>query len=373
MPVTLIISFIILLIGAGISIVAHEAGHMGIAKLYGMTVRQFSIGMPPILTAYKPKSSNTTYTWGLLPCGGYCDIEGMTNLDTEARSSTAMNNRPLSHRIAVYLAGIAVNLTLAAGILILSAPLTGIPNTNANLSPVIDHIDTAQAPKEFQHLEPGSQIISINNKPISAIKDIPEARKQDPDCLKLEVKNPADQITKKTACSLTPSDDIGLKLTTVDKPIIHTSSIKAIPYAANYISTSAYNLTMSVVLLPITIPQTLSNASTTNTIISHSEIINYIHMLSPLELGILLIVQFNIFIALLNILPIPPLDGGHILIACLEKIRNLYRTKVTHQAEVHIDYSTVKTITITFMALGIVLVGVITLTGFFNPHRFIIP
>ena len=96
-------------------------------------------------------------------------------------------------------------------------------------------------------------------------------------------------------------------------------------------------------------------------------------MLSPLELGILLIVQFNIFIALLNILPIPPLDGGHILIACLEKIRNLYRTKVAHQAEVHIDYSTVKTITMTFMALGIVLIGVITLAGFFNPHRFITP
>lgn len=372
MPVTLIISFIILLIGAGISIIAHEAGHMGVAKLYGMTVRQFSIGMPPIIAAYTPQSSETTYTWGLLPCGGYCDIEGMTNLDTEARSSTAMNNRPLSHRIAVYLAGIAVNLTLAAGILIFSAPLTGIPNANANLSPVIDHIDTAQAPKEFQQLEPNSQIISINNEPISAIKDIPKARKQNPHCLELEIKTPADQIKKKTACSLTPNDDIGLKLTTIDKPIIHTSSIKAIPYAANYISTSAYNLTMSVVMLPITIPQTLSNASTTNTIISHSEIINYIHTLNPLELGIILIVQFNIFIALLNILPIPPLDGGHILIACLEKIRNLYREKVTHQAKVHIDYSTVKTITFTLIALSVILIGVVTLAGFFNPHRFTI-
>lgn len=373
MPVTLILSFIILLIGAGISIVAHEAGHMGVAKLYGMAVRQFSIGMPPILAAYTPKSSTTTYTWGLLPCGGYCDIEGMTNLDTEARSSTAMNNRPLSHRIAVYLAGIAFNLTLAAGILILSAPLMGIPNTSANLSPVIDHIDTAQAPKEFQNLEPESQIVSINNEPISTIKDIPRARKQDPDCLELEVKTPADQIEKKTACSLTPSDDIGLKLTTIDKPIIHTSSIEAVPYAANYISTSAYNLTMSVVLLPITIPQTLSNESTTNTIISHSEVINYIHTLNPLELGILLIVQFNIFIALLNILPIPPLDGGHILIACLEKLRNLYCEKISHQPQTHIDYSTVKTITSILIALGLVLIGVITLAGFFNPHRFIIP
>lgn len=373
MPVTLILSFIILLIGAGISIVAHEAGHMSVAKLYGMTVRQFSIGMPPILAAYKPKSSSTTYTWGLLPCGGYCDIEGMTNLDTKTRSSTAMNNRPLSHRIAVYLAGIAVNLTLAAGILIISAPLTGIPNASANLSPIIDRIDTTAAPDEFHDLEPGSQILSINNEPISTIKDIPGERKKDPECLDLEVKTPTDQTYKKTACSITPSGDIGLKLDTVDKPIIHTSSIKAIPYAAQYISTSAYNLTMSVVLLPITIPQTFSNESTTNAIISHSEIINYIHTLNPLELGILLIVQFNIFIALLNILPIPPLDGGHILIACLEKIRNLYREKIKHQAPVHIDYSTVKTITFTLMALGLVLIGVITLTGFFNPHRFIIP
>lgn len=373
MSATLILSFIILLIGAGISIVAHEAGHMYAAKLYGMTVRQFSIGMPPILAAYKPKSSATTYTWGLLPCGGYCDIEGMTNLDTQAHPTRAMNNRPLLHRIAVYLAGIAVNLTLAAGILIISAPLTGIPNASANLSPVIDHIDTTTAPDEFHDLEPGSQILSINNEPISTIKDIPRVRKKDPECLDLEVKTPTGHTIKKTACSITPGDDIGLKLDTVDKPIIHTSSIKAIPYAAQYISTSAYNLTMSVVLLPITIPQTFSNESTTNAIISHSAFIDYIHTLNFLELGILLIVQFNIFIALLNILPMPPLDGGHILIACLEKLRNLYREKISHQPQTHIDYSTVKTITSILIALGLVLIGVITLAGFFNPHRFIIP
>lgn len=209
MSTTLLLSFIILLIGAGISITAHEAGHMSVAKLYGMTVRQFSIGMPPILAAYKPKSSTTTYTWGLLPCGGYCDIEGMTNLDTQAHPTRAMNNRTLPHRIAVYLAGIAVNLTLAAGILIISAPLTGIPNASANLSPVIDRIDTTTAPNEFHDLEPGSQILSINNEPISTIKDIPEVRKKDPECLDLEVKNPADHTYKKTACSITPSDDIG--------------------------------------------------------------------------------------------------------------------------------------------------------------------
>ena len=58
----------------GILIAVHEFGHFITAKLCGVKVREFAIGMGPLL--YKKQGKETLYSLRLLPIGGYCSMEG---------------------------------------------------------------------------------------------------------------------------------------------------------------------------------------------------------------------------------------------------------------------------------------------------------
>ncbi len=75
--ITTIITFIIIF---GILVFVHEFGHYYFAKRAGILVREFAIGMGPKLFAYR--KNGTTYTWRILPLGGYVSMAGLED-DTE--------------------------------------------------------------------------------------------------------------------------------------------------------------------------------------------------------------------------------------------------------------------------------------------------
>ena len=75
--ITTIITFIIVF---GILVFVHEFGHYYFAKRAGILVREFAIGMGPKLFAYR--KNGTTYTWRILPLGGYVSMAGLED-DTE--------------------------------------------------------------------------------------------------------------------------------------------------------------------------------------------------------------------------------------------------------------------------------------------------
>lgn len=81
-----IIAFVILI---SVIVFVHELGHYLAARSIGVTVEQFSIGMPPTIYKYKPKNINTVFVIGALPLGGYVKIKGMLdeNMDTEIKGA----------------------------------------------------------------------------------------------------------------------------------------------------------------------------------------------------------------------------------------------------------------------------------------------
>ena len=91
-----ILAFIILI---GVIVFVHELGHYLAARSVGVTVEQFSIGMPPTVYNYKPKNSDTVFSIGALPLGGYVKMKGIldenmdssfTGADDELESKTAL-------------------------------------------------------------------------------------------------------------------------------------------------------------------------------------------------------------------------------------------------------------------------------------------
>ena len=86
----------------GVLIAVHELGHFLAAKLCGVQVNEFSIGMGPALL--KKTKGDTQYSLRLLPIGGFCAMEGEEEASDDPR---AFNNQSVWHRLLILVAGAA--------------------------------------------------------------------------------------------------------------------------------------------------------------------------------------------------------------------------------------------------------------------------
>jgi regulator of sigma E protease len=108
-------SWVLTILGIAALVILHEAGHFVVAKAVGMRVERFSLFFPPKLVGFR--KGETEYMVGAIPAGGFVKITGMSpqeleGLDPEA-AKHAYYNQPPWKRIAVILAGPGVNLLIA--------------------------------------------------------------------------------------------------------------------------------------------------------------------------------------------------------------------------------------------------------------------
>lgn len=103
----------------------HEFGHFALAKLSGMTVHEFSIGMGPKIIGFKTKLTN--YSLRIFPVGGYVKLEGE---DGESGDPNAFCNKSAIKRFAVLFAGAFMNILLGFIIFMIIFASTGTTTTN---------------------------------------------------------------------------------------------------------------------------------------------------------------------------------------------------------------------------------------------------
>lgn len=101
-----IIFFILLL---GVLILAHEWGHFFVARKFGVKVEEFAFGFPPRLASFV--RNGTRYAFNLLPLGGYVKIYGESGEHVHSRES--FSSRPVWQRLAIIVAGVVMNFVLA--------------------------------------------------------------------------------------------------------------------------------------------------------------------------------------------------------------------------------------------------------------------
>ncbi len=105
----------------GVLIAVHEFGHFAVAKACGVKVNEFSIGMGPLI--FQKTKGETDYSLRLLPIGGFCAMEGEDEDSTDAR---ALNHQPFWKQFLIFVAGAAMNfLTGFVILLCLYAGATG--------------------------------------------------------------------------------------------------------------------------------------------------------------------------------------------------------------------------------------------------------
>ncbi len=131
-------------------ILLHELGHFTVAKMVGIKVNEFAIGMGPKLI--QTRKGETQYTLRLLPIGGYVKMEGEDENSDDPRSFGKVS--PLS-RIAVVAAGAFMNFVLAIVVLSIVSFNTGSPTT------IIEEA-IMDSPAYVSGIQKGDNIISIN-------------------------------------------------------------------------------------------------------------------------------------------------------------------------------------------------------------------
>jgi regulator of sigma E protease len=178
-------SWALTLLGIVLLIVLHELGHFTVAKLVGMRVERFSLFFPP--TLLKVRRGETEYALGAIPAGGYVKITGMNpeelgDLDPEA-TRRAYYSQPPWKRIAVILAGPAVNILIAFLIfwaVLLSGNIDGAL-TLSKLDPSVQTIANSSSVLAVEKgapadgtLRPGDRIVAVDGRPAT----VAQARKR---------------------------------------------------------------------------------------------------------------------------------------------------------------------------------------------------
>ncbi len=101
------VNIILTIVILGVMVTIHEFGHFAVAKLSGIKVNKFAIGMGPRIIKFT--KGETEYSLRLLPIGGFCAMEGE---DDDSTDSGAFRNKPVANRIGVIAAGPIMNLIL---------------------------------------------------------------------------------------------------------------------------------------------------------------------------------------------------------------------------------------------------------------------
>lgn len=153
-------SIIVAILLFGLLVLIHEFGHFIVAKLSGIGVIEFAIGMGPSI--FHVTKGETTYSLKLLPFGGYCMMVGE---DKASDSEKAFSKKSVWARIAVVAAGPVFNFVLAFLAALVIVFQYG--HDYAVLSDVQD-----QSPAYEAGLQAGDRITKLNNRKISAYRDV---------------------------------------------------------------------------------------------------------------------------------------------------------------------------------------------------------
>ena len=387
-----IIGIVLFAVGILISVAFHEAGHMWAARAFGMKVTRFFIGFGPTLWSFRRKE--TEYGIKPIPFGAFVKIVGMTPQDDDVApgdEKRAMWRYPVWKRTIVMSAGSVAHFVL--GIVILWSLFAFAPRPDyASLDtaqPVVKtvldcvELNWAVNPETGQPvtcskdtdpssaavvagLRPGDRITAVGDAPVSTwaattqairaaggqsitltyVRDgttvttapvqIPAAERPRQDV------DPNTPVTEITAAQLERVGQLGIMPVV---PEITSGPVAAFGEAAEQTGAMFQGTFTALKKFPEKVPKLWAaltgserDPETPISVVGASRIGGELFEQGELPTFMLVLAGLNFFVGIFNLLPLLPLDGGHIAIAWFEKIRSWLYARLGRPDPGRVDY-----------------------------------
>jgi membrane-associated protease RseP (regulator of RpoE activity) len=384
-----IIGVVLFALGICLSVGLHEAGHMLTAKMFGMRVRRYFIGFGPKVFSFKRGETEYGLKW--IPFGGFCDIAGMTAMDevTPEEAPRAMWRFKAWKRTVVLAAGSVTHFLLGFIVLYLMATTMGLPNLKAvaqidTLSSCVQNAQTdaeyrnpvcqpgAATPAQTADLRPGDEIVSVGGAATATYLDVTRKIQASSGPTPIEVRRDGATVplTINVARVSRPQSDptnpnapekiaeVGSIGVTFSKNL-HYGLGGAVVGAGEFTGDMFSQTWQRLLEFPQRIPAVVHSIfggqrdpNTPVSVVGASRIGGEAVEQGLWSLFLLLLASLNFFVGVFNLLPLLPLDGGHIAVVWYERVRDWIRSLRGKAAGGAVDYTKLSAVTLVFVVLG---------------------
>jgi membrane-associated protease RseP (regulator of RpoE activity) len=400
---TNIIGVVLFALGIGISLALHEAGHLGAAKAFGMNVRRYFVGFGPRVFSFR--RGETEYGLKAIPIGGFCEIAGMTAMDEidPKDEPRAMWRQKTWKRTVVMATGPATHFLLGFVVLYAMAVSLGLPNLAEK--PVVQQVSncvhdattTAQltnptcaagetGPAQAAGLRPGDEVVSVrgvttptwtamvNEIQRSHGPTVFQVRRGD-ELLRLTVDVPRVERPVTTADGKSDVAQVGVAGVTATRMFDYTAW-SALGGTATFTGDMFAQTFQKLIEFPQRIPAVVNaifggerDPNTPVSVVGASRLGGDAVQAGQWQLFLFLLASLNFFLGVFNLLPLLPLDGGHIAVTWFEHVRNWLRDRRGKTAAAPVDYMKLSGITMALIMIGGAVMLLTITADIVNPIR----
>jgi membrane-associated protease RseP (regulator of RpoE activity) len=345
-----ILGVVIFVVALLTSVMLHELGHFLTAKKFGMRVTQFFVGFGQ--TLWSTFRGETEYGVKALPFGGFVKITGMTSIEEVdvADEPRSFRQKPGWQRIIVLAAGSFMHFVLALFLFFVLAIGIGQANNNTNvISSIAACVPTsvkalnsvnpcvgshAKSPAEVAGLKPNDKIVSVAGKPVGTWNELHTAltAQQAGVPIPVVVERGGRHVRVEVTLAAIPSRPVPYLGVTPATAYQRTGFVGAVSFAGDQFASTLTSSASAIGKLPSAIPDLFAKnrantaAGQVSSVVGVGDLTGQVVQAAlpwqaKVSVLLYLIASLNIFVGAFNLLPLLPLDGGHLAVVIFERIR----------------------------------------------------
>jgi membrane-associated protease RseP (regulator of RpoE activity) len=379
------------------SVMLHEFGHFATAKRFGMRVTQFFIGFGR--TLWSTFRGETEYGVKVLPFGGFVKITGMTSVEEidVADEPRSFRNQPGWQRIIVLAAGSFMHFVLALFLFFLLAVAIGQPKllTNGQIdlagctpasakalnsaNPCAGH-NLGKSPAQQAGLKAGDKIVSVAGKPVGTWNQIHTtlAAQKAGTAVPIVVDRSGRSLHLTVTLAAIPGRVVGYLGVEPAVEYQRSSFFGAWGYAGDQFASTLTSSASAIAKLPSAIPDLFNQnrshtaAGQVSSVVGVGQVTGDVVQAAipwQAKVSILLsiIASLNIFVGAFNLLPLLPLDGGHLAVVIFERIRAWFNRLLGRPDPGLVDIQRLVPLSLLVFALLVGLGTLLIAADIFNP------